>query len=110
MLLTILIISVIVERVLEYLLLAVGEEGVSLRIKILGSVILSLTAAIVFQLDLLYAIEIFETITWPGMILTGFVISLGSHFVHDLVGIVKGIREDKRPLQIDAGMGQSREE
>lgn len=110
MLLTILIISVIVERVLEYLLLSFGEEGVSVRVKVLASALLSLTAAIVFQLDFLYALGIFNIITWPGMILTGFVISLGSNFVHDLVGIIKGIREDKRPLEAGGGMGNDQED
>lgn len=110
MFLKILVLAVIVERVWEFLLRAVGEEGVSERVKIIGAVILSVAVAIVFDLDFLYAVDVTEVATWPGRILTGFVLSLGSHVIHDLFGIVKGVREDKRPLQIDAGMGRSQEE
>jgi len=109
MLAQVIIIGIIVERVWEYLQLAIGEQYLSTRTKIIGAVLLSLTAAIVFKLDFLFALEVFNAPSWPGYILTGFVLSMGSHVVHDLFGVIKGVREDKRPLELEAGLGDDRE-
>lgn len=108
-LINIIIMSVIVERVLEHILRAIGEESISERVKVLSAVLLSIIVSIFFNLDFIYSLGITTDITWPGRIVTGFVISLGSHFVHDLAGITRGIREDKRPLRTDGGIGTDRE-
>lgn len=109
MLLTILIVSIIVERFWEYILTAFGDKDISPKIKIFGAVAFSLFAVIALKLDFLYALEVSNEVSWGGIILSGLVISQGSHVIHDLVGTVKGIREDRRPLSTDAAMGQDQE-
>ncbi len=91
MLLKILILSVIVERVWEHLQQVVGERRLTLQVKLLGSAVLSVAAALGFQLDLLYALEVMAAPSLPGYILTGFVLSLGSNVLHDLIDIVNGL-------------------
>ncbi len=91
MLLNILIMSVVVERVWEHLQQVVGERRLTLRVKLLGSAALSVAAALGFQLDLLYALEVMSAPSLAGYILTGFVLSLGSNVLHDLIDIVNGI-------------------
>ncbi len=106
MLKTIFIVGIIVERVWEYLQLAIGEKYLSTRTKIIGAVLLSLSTSIVFELDFLFSLGVFNSPSFAGFILTGFVLALGSHVVHDLAGIIKGIREDKRPLELETGKGE----
>ncbi len=96
MLLKILILSVIVERVWEQLQQLVGEKRLTLQVKMLGSVVLSVAAALAFQLDLLFALEVMPVTSLPGYILTGFVLSLGSNVLHDLIDIIGNFSRIKR--------------
>jgi len=91
MLLKILILAVIVERVWEHLQQLAGEKHLTLRVKLLGSAILSVAASLAFQLDFLYALEVMAAPSLPGYILTGFVLSLGSNVIHDLIDIINGL-------------------
>lgn len=90
--LQILVISMIVERVWEYLQLALGED-VGTRLKVIISGLLSVVAAITLQLDLLLALEITEAASIPGIILTGVIIGLGSNLVHDILGFTNSLKK-----------------
>ncbi len=90
MLVNILILAAIIERIWEHLQQLLGEKGLSLQAKLLGSAVLSVFASVSLQLDLLYALELTGGITLPGTVLTGFAVGLGSNLVHDLLGIVNG--------------------
>ncbi len=103
MLLKILILAVIVERVWEHLQQIAGEGSLEMRVKLLGSAVLSVAAALAFQLDLLYAIEVMSAPSLPGYVLTGFTLSLGSNVLHDLIDIIGGLsrnhsRQESRVL------------
>ena len=91
MLINILILSAIIERVWEQMQQIVGEKKLSLQIKLIGSAILSIAAAISLQLDLLFSLGVMGSVSWAGIILTGVAISLGSNVIHDLVDIVGGL-------------------
>ena len=88
----ILIISMIVERVWEYLQLALGED-VGTRLKVIMSGLISIAAAITLQLDLLLALGITEVSSLPGIILTGVIIGLGSNLVHDILGFTNSLKK-----------------
>lgn len=90
MLVNILILAAIIERIWEHLQQLLGDRGLSLQAKLLGSAVLSIFASVSLKLDLLCALELTAAVTLPGMVLTGFAIGLGSNLVHDLVGIVGG--------------------
>lgn len=90
--LQILVISMIVERVWEYLQLALGED-VGVRLKVIISGLLSVAAAIALQLDLLFALKITEAASIPGIILTGVIIGLGSNLVHDILGFAGSLKQ-----------------
>ena len=91
MLLKIIILSVIIEQVWEHTQNVIGNERLSLQVKFLGSAALAIAAAVTMQLDLLYGLDVMPAVTIPGFILTGFVLSLGSNVVHDLIDIVHGL-------------------
>lgn len=91
MLINILILSAIIERIWEQMQQIVGEKKLSLQIKLIGSAILSIAAAISLQLDLLFSLGVMGSVSWAGIILTGVAISLGSNVIHDLVDIVGGL-------------------
>lgn len=90
MFVNILILAAIIERIWEHLQQLLGEKGLSLQAKLLGSAVLSVFASASLKLDLLYALELTAAVTLPGMVLTGFAVGLGSNLVHDLQGIVSG--------------------
>ncbi len=108
MLSEILLFSVIIERLWEYMQMVVGDRILTPAIKLGGSLVLSCAAAVMFELDLLSALGALPGLTLPGMILTGFIVSLGSNVVHDMVGLVNGLRNDYRPLFTDAGLEAER--
>ena len=88
MLLKIIVLSVIIEQVWEHTQNAIGDGRLNRQIKFLGSAAIAIAAAVTLQLDLLYGLEVMPATTIPGFILTGFVLSLGSNVVHDLIDIV----------------------
>jgi len=102
---TIFVVGLIVERTWEYLQLAIGEHLLSKNIKVFGAVAFSMAAVITLRLDLLFAIDLLEEVTWPGIILTGLVLSLGSHVLHDIIGIVQGLSSSVGP-SIAARLGR----
>ncbi len=108
MLSNILLFAVIIERIWEYVQLLVGEKLLTPALKLLGSLVLSCAASVLFELDLILALGAAPVASPAGMVLTGFVISLGSNVVHDLVGLVNGLRNDYRPLFTDAGYDDNR--
>lgn len=91
MLLKIIILSVIIEQLWEHTQNVIGDGLLNLQVKFLGSAVLAIAAAVTLQLDLLYGLEVMPAATVPGFILTGFVLSLGSNVVHDLIDIVQGL-------------------
>ena len=97
MLINILILSAIIERIWEQMQQFVGEKRLSLQIKLIGSAILSIAAAISLQLDLLFSLGVMDSVSWAGIILTGVAISLGSNVIHDLVDIVGGLSAKLKP-------------
>ena len=97
MLINILILSAIIERIWEQMQQIVGEKKLSLQIKLIGSAILSIAAAISLQLDLLFSLGVMGSVSWAGIILTGVAISLGSNVIHDLVDIVGGLSAKLKP-------------
>jgi len=91
LLLKIIVLAVIIEQVWENLQQLAGDKHLNARVKLLGAAVLSVAAALSFRLDFLYVLEIMPEASLPGYILTGFVLSLGSNMVHDLVDIVSGL-------------------
>ena len=91
MILQILVISMIVERIWEYMQLAIGLD-ISVRLKVIISALLSVAAAISLRLDLLFVLEITETLSLPGIILTGVIIGLGSNFLHDVLDFTGSLK------------------
>ncbi len=108
MLSNIILFAVIIERIWEYLQMIVGDKFLTPPIKLVGSLVLSCSAAILFELDLLLALGAVPDPSLAGMVLTGFIVSLGSNIVHDLVGLVNGLRNDYRPLFTDGGLDDKR--
>ena len=108
MLSNIIVFAVIIERVWEHLQMIVGDKFLTPHIKLVGSVILSVAATVLFELDLLLALDIAPGPSLAGVIFTGFIVSLGSNIVHDLVGLVNGLRNDYRPLFTDGGLDKRR--
>jgi len=103
--LSILVVSAAVERIWEYFQQAVPERYLTKRVKILGAGILSVAAALSFKLDLIYTMDLTDSYSIAGAILTGFSIAVGSNVIHDLVGIVNGIKSDHKPIDdFEAGM------
>ena len=90
MLVKIIVLSMILERIWEHLQLLL-DDPLSKRMKIIGSAMLAMTAAFLLQLDLLYALEIFPTLSVPGYLLTGVVLGLGSNVLHDVIDLVNGL-------------------
>ncbi len=91
MLLQIIILATITERLWEVIQQAIGEHYLTRATKIVGAAIIGIAAAIFFQLDLLFALELYLLPTIPGYVLTGFVVAAGSGFLHDLIDLVGGI-------------------
>lgn len=87
----ILVISMIVERIWEYVQLAMGVD-IGIRLKVIISALLSVAAAISLRLDLLFALEITEALSLPGIILTGVIIGLGSNFLHDVLDFTSSLK------------------
>jgi hypothetical protein len=87
----ILIISMIIERVWEYVQLVLGED-IGIKLKVIISALLSVAAAIALNLDLLLALEITEAPSIPGIVLTGVIIGLGSNLVHDILGFTNSLK------------------
>lgn len=104
MLINIILLSAIIERIWEHLQQVIGKNLLTLQVKLLGSAILSIAAALSLELDLLYALEIMPGSTTAGAILTGFAISLGSNVIHDLVDMITGLKSVIKP----AGFGPVR--
>lgn len=91
MIIQILVISMIVERIWEYVQLAMGVD-IGIRLKVIISALLSVAAAISLRLDLLFALEITEALSLPGIILTGVIIGLGSNFLHDVLDFTSSLK------------------
>ena len=87
----ILIISMLVERIWEYVKLALGVD-VGIRIKIFVSAALAIAAALAIQSDLLFALEITDAASLPGIIFTGVIIGLGSNLIHDILGLANSLK------------------
>ena len=99
MLLKVVVLSVIIERIWEHTQQAIGDDRLSKRVKIIGSAVISVAAAVTLQLDLLYGLEVMPSATVPGFILTGLVLSLGSNVVHDLIDIVNGLSTKHKAIE-----------
>lgn len=97
MLINILLLAAIIERIWEHLQQVIGKGMLNLQVKLLGSAILSVAAAISLRLDLLHTLEITAAPTTAGFVLTGFAVSLGSNVVHDLVDIITGLKAMAKP-------------
>lgn len=91
MILQVLVISMIVERIWEYVQLVIGLD-VGVRLKVIISALLSVAAAISLRLDLLFVLEITEALSLPGIILTGVIIGLGSNFLHDVLDFTTSLK------------------
>lgn len=91
MILQILVISMIVERIWEYVQLVIGLD-IGIRLKVIISALLAVAAALSLQLDLLFVLEITEALSLPGIILTGVIIGLGSNFLHDVLDFTSSLK------------------
>lgn len=94
MVLKVLIVAVVVERVWEHFQLVIGDK-LNSRLKVLGSAVLAVTAAVSLELDLLYGLDVMAAVSIPGMVLTGFVLGLGSNVVHDVIDIVASFGKER---------------
>ena len=90
MLIKIIVMSMILERIWEHIQQLLGDSF-SKQTKIIGSGMLAMAAALALQLDLLNALEIMPAATYPGYILTGLVLGLGSNLVHDVIDLVNNL-------------------
>lgn len=95
MLIKIVVLSMIIERVWEHIQQLLGD-GFSKQTKVIGSGILSVAAAVALQLDLLYALDVMPAETYPGYIMTGLVLGLGSNVLHDVIDLVTGYSKKQR--------------
>ena len=91
MILQILVISMIVERIWEYVQLAMGVD-IGIRLQVIISALLAVAAALSLRLDLLFVLEITEALSLPGIILTGVIIGLGSNFLHDVLDFTSSLK------------------
>ena len=89
MLVKIIVLSMILERVWEHIQQLLGDNF-STKTKVVGSGLLSMAAALALQLDMLYALDVMPAASYPGYILTGLVLGLGSNVVHDVIDLVNG--------------------
>ena len=89
MLVKIIVLSMILERIWEHIQQLLGDSF-SKQTKVIGSGILAMAAALALQLDLLHALDIMPAATYPGYLLTGLVLGLGSNLVHDVIDLVNG--------------------
>ncbi len=58
------------------------------------------------QVDLFALLGLTISIPYLGVLLTAIILARGSNFVHDLLGSLDGIRQNNKPITIDAGMGE----
>jgi hypothetical protein len=91
LILQILVISMIVERIWEYVQLAMGVD-IGIRLKVIISALLAVAAALSLRLDLLFVLEVTEALSLPGIILTGVIIGLGSNFLHDVLDFTSSLK------------------
>ena len=89
MLVKIVVLSMILERIWEHIQQLLGDSF-STRTKIIGSALLAMAATLALQLDLLHALDIMPAQSYPGYILTGLVLGLGSNVLHDVIDLVGG--------------------
>lgn len=89
MLVKIIVLSMIIERIWEHIQQLLGDNF-NQRLKIIGSALISVAVALALQLDLLFALEVMPAATYPGYVLTGLVLGLGSNVLHDIIDLVKG--------------------
>jgi len=85
----IIVLSMILERVWEHIQQLLGDSF-SKKTKVIGSGLLAMAAALALQLDLLHALDVMPAASYPGYILTGLVLGLGSNVVHDVIDLVNG--------------------
>ncbi len=98
--LPILVISMAIERLWEHLQQLTGDR-LSPNFKIIGSGILACAAALTLQLDLLHLLEVMPAPTYPGYILTGLVLGLGSNVVHDITDFIHGYKRPGIKQEVD---------
>jgi len=85
----IIVLSMILERIWEHIQQLLGDNF-SKKTKVIGSGLLAMAAALALQLDLLHALDVMPAASYPGYILTGLVLGLGSNVVHDVIDLVNG--------------------
>lgn len=98
MLLQIVILALIIERVWEHAQQIIGDHRLSFRVKLIGSAAISIAAAVTLQLDLLFALDVMPDVSLGGQVLTGFVLSLGSNVIHDIIELVSGLSAKQKPV------------
>ena len=54
------------------------------------------------QVDLFALLGLTLEVKYLGVILTAIILARGSNFVHDLLGSLDGIRQNNKPLKIEA--------
>ena len=70
--------------------------------------IAGLVLALIICLGIGSAVDLFALlgltlgVKYLGVILTAIILARGSNFVHDLIGALEGIRQDKAPLKLEA--------
>jgi hypothetical protein len=96
----IIVAAILVESVLETIMLVVDAAGISKKefIGKVGSLIIGLTIAFSYSLDLPSIIGLTDGYKLFGVILTGILISRGSNFIHDLIKIIQnsGLAVDEK--------------
>lgn len=86
-------ISIVIEGIVEYAKMFYSSAN-EVKISIVLSVVLSVVAAIGFELDVFAILGIASTIPYLGTVLTGIVIARGSNYIYDLLGKITKIEKE----------------
>ena len=80
-------------------------EGRAVPADRLAALVLSLIICLGIgsAVDLFALLGLTIGIPYLGAILTAIILARGSNFVHDLLSTLDGIRQDKKPIDIEAG-------
>lgn len=70
----------------------------------LGVMLLAVAACSALKFDLFQASGVPFAIPYLGTFLTGILGGRISNFWHDLLGLIDGIRRDKKPIEVEPGL------
>ena len=88
----ILIMAVLTEAVITYAKTFVVDRKI--KWQMIAAVALSIAVCLAYSLDIPALIGIEGTVPYVGNIITGILVSRGSNYIYDLVGLLKGKKSE----------------